>query len=503
MRLAKTVLTRLIASTDFPFSVEAIYFAMKEHFLELKIVQPGRPIGQYHAIDSDTLRLQKIIYPDQTLPFDVGILPTALNDFDEPWAALVLGGSSHPVNTELESRLLGALQRNDETPVLLAVRAEDERAPGCLEELSAVQRSEMIDVLRQTYPGEWIWRTVEEVEPMLHTATIRYRQKADRGNHRTMDPAWKPLHIGRPDPGFAEAERYTPAEYTFFELPHRFQHYVNEYLAPDERILYAARRPAMQSQRKRSWLRREQLQEGVLILTSQRLVQLAELVPPGSANIRYGFHAAVGVVERLAGISVSAPGSESLFLSTTWSARGGTGSLTWEIPVSGRTLLDELATLLEKFIADDPKACQLRRGSRPSQPDKLPLLSDTSSSNPESLLTLNGQFFTLLGKALIPGERAYAWALLPEWMDRKKGAQVLVVTDHRIFLLPGYSIDVPLVQIATLEYTGSILQSWLAINFIENGKLRREVIFFPYPAQDSFRTCFEAARRCMAVVPLT
>ena len=503
MRLAKTVLTRLIASTDFPFSVEAIYFAMNEHLLELKIVQPGRPIGQYHAVDSDTLRLEKIVYPDRTLPFDVGILPTALTDFDEPWVALVLGGSSHPVDTEIESRLLGALQRNEDVPILLAVPAADERAPSCVDELNVEQRSEIIDVLRQTYPGEWIWRTVEEVEPRLHTATIRYRQKADRSNHRIIDPAWKPLHIGRPEPSFAEAECYTPAEYTFFELPYRFQHYVNEYLAPDERILYAARRPAMRSEHKRSWLRREQLQEGVLILTSQRLIQLAELVPPDSANIRYGFHTSVGVVERLAGISVSTLGIQSLFLSTTWNARDGKTSIGWEIPASGRTSLDELATLLEKFIADDPNACQLRRGARPNPPDKLPLLSDTSSSNPESLLQLNGQFSTTLGKSLIPGESAYAWALLPEWMDRKKGDRVLVVTDHRIFLLPGYAIDVPLVQIATLEYTGSILESWLAINFIENGKLRREVIFFPYPAQDSFRTCFEAARRRMAVVPLT
>ena len=475
---------------------------MNEHLLEIKIVQPGRPIGQYHAVDPDTLRLEKIIYPDQTLPFDVGILPTALTNFDEPWAALVLGGSSHPVHTEMESRLLGALQRNDETPVLLAVPAADERAPCCLDELSAGQRSEMIDMLRQTYPGEWKWRTVEEVEPMLHTATIRYRQKADRGNHRIIDPAWKPLHIGRPEPSFAEAERYTPAEYTFFELPYRFQHYVNEYLAPDERILYASRRPAMFSQRKRSWLRREHLQEGVLILTSQRLIQLTELVPPGSANIRYGFHTSIGVVERLAGISVSALGSGSLLLSTTWNARGGSASIEWEMPAYARTSLDELTTLLEKFIVDDTTTYQLRRATLPEVPEKLPTLIDTASSDPESLLPINEHFSASLTESLNTDERAYAWALLPKWLDRKKGAQALAVTDRRIFLLPDHSIDIPLAEISTLEYTGSILESWLAINFVESGKLRRKVIFFPYPAQDSFRTCFEVARRCMAVVLL-
>jgi len=41
--------------------------------------------GQYYAVDSDTLRLEKIVYPNETLPFDVGILPTALTHFDETY----------------------------------------------------------------------------------------------------------------------------------------------------------------------------------------------------------------------------------------------------------------------------------------------------------------------------------------------------------------------------------------------------------------------------------
>jgi len=243
---------------------------MTEHLLEIKIVQPGRATGQYYAVDSDTLRLEKVVYPGDSLPFDVGILPTALTSFDEPFAVLVLGSVSHPVHTEMESRLLGALQRNAEAPILLVSPVADEFAIHCLDELNEKQRAEIVTILHRTYPGHWQWLMLAELEPTLHSATLRYRQKQARDNHRQVDPAWKPLNLSRPAPSFAEVEHYTPAEYTFFELPYRFQYYVGEHLAPDERILYALRRPAMSSQRKRSWIKREPLQEGVLILTDQR-----------------------------------------------------------------------------------------------------------------------------------------------------------------------------------------------------------------------------------------
>lgn len=475
---------------------------MTEHLLEIKILQPGRVTGQYYAVDSSTLRLERIVYPDETLPFDVGILPTALTAFEEPFAVLVLGSLSHPANTEIESRLLGGLQRNAEAPVLLVDPVSDEQTIHCLDELNDKRRTEIVATLYRTYPGEWQWLTASELESQLHIATLRYRQREARGKHREVDPAWKPLYVNRPIPSFTEVEHYTPAEYTFFELPHRFQYYVNEHLAPDERILYALRRPAMSSRRKRSWFHREQLQEGVLILTDQRLIHLAELVPPDSANIRYGFHTSVGVLERLVGTSVSPLNNESLLLTTTWNAQGGQASIEWEVPNDTQTALDELTTLLDKFIVDDPNAYQLCRAGFPKLPDVLPPLMDTASSDPDNLIPTNEHFSASLSVSLAPNEKAYTWAFLPEWFDRKNGAQVLVVTNQRIFLLPNHSLNISLGRVATLEYTGSILRSSLAINYFDGGKIQRNEIFFPYPAQDAFRNCFESARRCMAVIPL-
>lgn len=501
MRLAKTVF-----QTDSLYRIHRIgrgfLFAMsKEHLLEIQITQPGRVTGQYHPVTFETLRLKKIVHPEECLPFDVGILPSALNHFDEPFGVLVLGSLSHPLHTEMETRLLGAVQRAEETLFLLVVPTTDESAPQSLESLRADQCAGILASLNHAHPDEWIWLTPDQVEPHLHAATFRYRNRKTADKLPQLDPAWQPLHVGRPAPSFAEAERYTAAEYTFFELPHRFQRYVGEALAPDERVLYAARRPAMTSQRNRSFLRRERLQEGVLILTSQRLIHLTELIPPDSANIRYGFHTAIGMVERLASVTVSALG-DSLLLTTTWEARGGNAALTWEMPRTMRHSLKELSRQLEKFIAEDASACQLRRATKPSPPGPLPPLNDPASSDPQSGLSINERFANALTASLAPDETVQAWALLPDWFDKKRGAQALVVTDRRLFLLPDHVMDIPLQQIATLEFTSSILESSLVINHVGQDGLQRKSILFPYPVQHAFRNCFEAALRCMAVLPL-
>jgi hypothetical protein len=208
------------------------------------------------------------------------------------------------------------------------------------------------------------------------------------------------------------------------------------------------------------------------------------------------------VVERLVDVSISELGHESLLLSTSWYARGGTTVIEWEMPAFIHTSLDELKSLLRKFIVADPAACVLRRAGFPEQPRKLPSLQDSSSSDPDSLIPVNERFNAMLNDSLHPDEQVFTWALLPEWMDPKTGMRALVVTDRRIFLLPNLTFEKLYREISTMEYTSSILQSSLAINFMEKGKLQRQTIYFPFPAQDAFRTCFEMARRIMAVVPL-
>jgi hypothetical protein len=340
---------------------------------------------------------------------------------------------------------------------------------------------------------------VEEVEPCLHEGARRYHERGD-ATRRRHAPAWQALRSAARG-GYADAEQYTAAEYTFFELPYRFQEYVGDALAPDERILYAARRPAMASQRQRSWLRRERLQEGVLLLTTHRLIHLAELIPPDAANIRYGFREVVGVLERLRTVDLQPLGSH-LALSTRWAAAEGEAEMVWESPSYTRTALQDLLALLAPVVSTAAPPRALQRATPPPVPEALKPLVDTASNDPEESRRLTERFRPLLEDALASGEHPYAWAALPAWFQPKVGTQVLVATDRRLFLLPGPTLEVALRDVAVWEYTSSIVDSYLALTEVRAGKARQHVVRFPYPAKPAFRACFESAWRCAAVLPV-
>lgn len=472
-----------------------------EHLLEIQITQPGRVTGTYLPADADTLRLERVIYPEHALPFDVGILPTSLTPMDEPLTVILLGDLSHPAGTQLEARLLGALERaGDEALLLLAVPTADERRSHlALDSLPAEQRSQVLKTVRSARPGDWRWVGVSEIEPVLHAAVLRYRQ-AVQADRPIPPPAWKTTHIRPLDPNFLEADRYTAAEYTFHELPDHFQAYVTQILAPDERVLYAILRPALVSEKRMAWFRRPRLQAGVVILTNQRLIHLNELIPPDAANIRYGFHSRVGALNRLAGISLQ-PLRRNTILHTAWKARGGQTAIHWEMPSQTGKALEELSVLLRPFLGGRTEEARLSQATPPELPEKLPALRDPTVDDARSNEALTRTMRRRLDEVLSAGEQAYAWALLPAWHERRDEPRALVVSLQRLFLLPDLSLNIPLAEIATLEFTSSIIESFLAINHIRGGREQRTVITFPYPCQEAFRDCFEIARRCLAVVP--
>ena len=471
----------------------------KEHLLELRIIQPGGITGRYLPEEGAAWRLEEIVPPVEALPFDVAVLPEVWTPYDEPFRVVVLGSISHPTDTLLEGRLLGAFQRGDEPPFLVAVVEAEPEAPREWKAVPAQQQEAVLEALRRARPGEWRWMEVEEVEPHLHEGARRYRENHDTARRRHA-PAWQALRSAAQG-GYADAEQYTAAEYTFFELPYRFQDYVGDALAPDERILYAARRPAMASQRQRSWLRRERLQEGVLLLTTHRLIHLAELIPPDAANIRYGFREVVGVLERLRAADLHPLGNH-LALTTRWAAASGTTEMVWESPGYTRTALQELLGLLAPVVSTASPARALQRATPPPLPETLKPLVDTASNDPDESRRLTEYFRPLLEDALEDGEHPYAWAALPAWFQPKAGTQVLVTTDRRLFLLPDLSLNVALRDVALWEYTSSIVDSYLAFTEVRAGKAYQHVVRFPYPAKPAFRACFESGWRCAAVLPV-
>lgn len=463
------------------------------HIVDVRIIQPGGRTGRYLP-EGDGLRLEAVLPPEEPLPFDVAVLPTVWTPFDEPFRVLVVGSVSHPAETWLTARLLGAWQREEEPPFLVAAPEADPAAPLDWEMLSARQRQAVLDALQSARPGKWRWLDVAAVEPVLHAGAHRYQQRKE--NRRLHTPAWQPLRTARRG-SYTAVDQYTPAEYTFFDLPYRFQEYVGDALAPDERILYAVRRPAMSSLRHRSWLRREHLQEGVLLLTTHRLIHLAELIPPDAANVRYGFREVVGALERLRAVSLRRE-RDGLLLITRWAAADGEQEVVWEAPAFAAAALHDLLSYLQAFV-ENRASRALQRATPPPSPEHLPPLVDTAANDPDESKRLTAHFAALLAAARHPDETVLAWAALPRWFQPKVGAQALVVSTRRVFLLPPGHFELPLQTLATLEYTGSILESYLVFT---TGQGERHRVRFPYPAKGAFRACFEAAWRAAAVLPL-
>lgn len=335
-----------------------------------------------------------------------------------------------------------------------------------------------------------------------------HRTKTEAMRENTTRPTWRPADRDGRVVGYTEAEHYTDAEYSYFQLPYRFQKYVDQHLAEDERILFALTRPATKSEAQRTWLGRKQLQEGVVILTDQRLIHLAELIPPGRSGVRYGFQSQVGVLERLCDVRCEPSGDENLLFRADWAAKGGRATTEFEFPATSLPEIEMLQCFLNRFIAGTISSRTLRRMALPEIPERLPPLQDVAANDPKEVERINQQFSSLLATSLPASESAIAWALWPARFDKKGHASILVVSDRCVRVLPGpeagtgETMEISLQQIGAFEYTASILDSSLGFTWIDSGNTKSTRLRFPYPAEKAFRGCFEAMRRCATVASL-
>lgn len=483
---------------------------MDEQTIEIQIIQPGRPTGVYRSVEYGHLSLEKIISPEIPLPFDLGILLNTITSDGEPLQVILFSSISHPIATRITARLLGGIQTNEATPYLLAIPTADQQLAmiASVSNLTDTMRSELTSCMKKFSSNGITWIGREELKPFIKEASQRYRQMQAKSHYGSISqPAWQPIKARQPNADYSDAEHYTAAEYTFFQLPYHIQYYVKEYMDNDERILYSVRRPAMRSKRQRTWLGGEKIREGVLILTTQRLIHLVELIPLGDSGVRYGFHASLGVLERLSDISIESLGDEAVILKTQWEARNARDFLEWESPLYTRSDIRGLITFLEKFLPQKITPLSIRRSTLNSDPD-LPPLYDPSSNDPNQVNVIHRRFADALPQILTETEKVHAWALWPAWFENKGYPQTLVVTNKRILIVPdpylesSNLLEIDQRDITTLDYVGSILNSYIGLNIGKNGKVQKIQLNFPYTAEIAFHNCFEAIRRCMAVLPL-
>ena len=489
--------------------------ATSEDVVEVRVVEPGDDCNLYeYDAGVEGLRLSGIHRTGRPAPADHAVLPdTALNG-DAGLEVLLMTHRSTFPGCAVRARPIALLEICHDRQVerlVIAVPADDDAllAVNDIDDLPEARRCALLAYVQTQLNGEpdhaVQWGDAARACRVIHDAKQATRlalARARKGGPAA--PAWKPLGVRASGAKrSSDTEPHTEAEDAYLQLPQRFQKYVDEYLVPDERILFAANRPAMRSALKRTWLASQALHEGILFITDQQVALVTENLPPDRTSIKYGYVVHTGAPERVESVQVRETNRRACF-EVTWRAASGSQRVVWEFPVEAMDELNEGAAILRRW--QPPKGGTWLRRAQGPRPAEMPL-SDPAANDPSEVLPLARRLTEALAGDVGGTERTLASALLPAWADSRKVAHLLTVTDRRVLVLPDPANDLHLQPVsywlacvASLEFTSSILGSWLALNVIDGGDFHRAVIPFPYTAAE-FQDCFTSLRQQVSVVP--
>jgi len=371
-----------------------------------------------------------------------------------------------------------------------------------VDHLDDAHKAMIRQALKADMGEELLWLSQEDVWPQVQEAQRAYRMAVSTVVGDRAYPLWRPPAPYRGRLAFARLEHYTEAEYTFFQLPHRFQEYIASHLAGDERILYALWRPRFSRRTRGLFWRRQAVHEGVLILTDQRLLHLTELVPPDSAGVRYGFFSHMGILERLQDIGVQAEDGDILFLQARWRTARGVEETRWAFPRQTQDALMNFLPIVRPFTPGHCGPYALRRADVPPPPETLVPLLDPAANDSKDVERLTHRFRQWIDQYL--DEPVQAWALLPAWAHDSGVAHVFLVTPHALWDIPdpgAASLATPrhrpLADISTLIFQDSILNAYVEMHVPERAKTHSVRLSFPYGSMRAFHTLTERMRRCM------
>lgn len=484
-------------------------------FIEVRIAEPGDDCNLYvYDPNLQGLRLSGIYRATHPAPVDIAVIPDTSPDGEADLDVLLVGHRANPPGSIISVRPIAIVQtRQDamQSGHIVAIPAADDRMTHVrtLDDLPEGRREAIIAYARANTDGHTdsalLWGDATRAQQVIHAARQATRLARAKAQQNTVAPKWKPL--GYRVAGArqaAETEPHSEAEYAYSQLPDRFQRYVNEYLAHNERILFAVRRPAMKSMLQRTFLSREMLQEGILFITDQQVALVTEVTPLSQNNIRFGYVVHTGVPEHI--VSATArPASQEIHFEVTWQAISGLQNTIWEFPADAMGELNEAVKILSQW---QPRV-QDRRLRRACGPEPHVMeLHDPAANDPADTVPIAMRLTETVIAGLSSSEQVLARALLPAWADKHKTAYLFAITNRRVLLVPDpnnpyhlKSNAYPLQSIASIEFQYSYLGSWITLNMPQKGKCDQAIIEFPNTAT-AFRVCLETLRRQLMAIHL-
>jgi len=447
------------------------------------------------------VRLVGVASAEQACPVDLGAIARTLSQDGLPLRTMLVVRRPTFPGCVVAARPVGLLEVQDGEGTeqrVLAVPVADASFATVkdLGDLPAARLKEIEAFVREqeTQDISLSWRSADAARRVVVEALQAARlAQAEAGRSTAPRQAWQAVAgLGTAGQSALEADASTEAERQVYQLPYRFQKYVAECLAPEERILLHILRPPL-SYGRLPFLRRH-ANDAILVATDRQVLFLADVLPPDSTYVDWGYVARTAAVERLTRVAITRT-SPYPRLELEVEAGRGTERLAFDFPAEAVPALERAAALLEGFM---PKAQGHYLRRRPHIAKELPSLD-----REEELIDMGlvAKLEERLKEHLAEGEPALARALAPAWPAKQLGPRLVAVTERRVLILPesGAPLDAfALEAISTLELRHSLLGCHLAIAVPARDAVERAVLDFDFPTAGQFVRLFRAARQLLS-----
>lgn len=480
----------------------------KALIVDVVIERPGG-VGNRYAYDrvNRVLRLEGSHTPPSPLPGDLGFLADTLDEAGAPLPVLVL--VAHPTfpGCVVAAQIVGAVVAGRATglaPALL-VAVPRAAAPAVRDQADLPPLAQQAFALLDAGQGVGgRWQDADLAAELVRVARRRRREvRLSASQVATPTTAWRP---GQPRPYSGALARETAphelAEYGLAALPLRFQQRVAAWLGPSERILFALTQPPPgQPSGLWPWQPRERATEGLLVLSSEQALLIADALPARGPDIEpFGYVARTVALERLADALVVAD-ARSAALGLVVDARQGPARWAIAFPAPFRAILEEAVAYLRGYLPR-PDDRRLRRLFRPEPLDLPPAPADLLP--PSAALA---RLAEARQTALPPGESVLAEAYAPAWSASKAPARLLSVLRDRAVILadPGagrraarFGRSVPLADVVSLEVGHGLNGCWLALDTLRaDGARERVAVEFASGAMPWFAPLYRLLRQLL------
>ncbi|MCL5075777.1 MAG: inorganic diphosphatase [Chloroflexi bacterium] len=481
--------------------------------IDVLIELPGHDCNIYeYDKRREAIRLKQVHYATEHYPVDWGIIPHTLTPEGSELDVLLVTNQSNFPGCLVLAHPIGFLERRDGSATEQAVVAVP-LGDSQLNHIHDIQdlpydRRHGIEIL-YNHRGEQLitdtlnWHGAVEAEYLIHEARRRAtleRLEGESERGRRGGFGWKAGVGLKPRWLATEMEAHTAAEYAVHKLPYRFQEYVEDCLLPEERILLFISRPPVTS--RWSFIRRKQLNEGILVITDRQVMMMTDTIPPDSTLVHWGYKARVSAIERLSTVYVNKDSSYAV-LKLVFEALAGKETMTIEFPTDQWLWLERAKELLERFIPGEASTALRRLYQTEGQKDRrgVVLVDWDDPAREASITELSAVLPQLLGE----GEEVLAKALAPSWPAKRRLPTLLAVTNQRVLLLPtdyrraesdgweAYAIG----ELSSVELHHSLLGCWIELAVPAGDIIRRIRLEFESPSIRPFRSVFSATRQLM------